>query len=127
MGCNSSLPPTTVAQPLHQATREKQRKPQPETIAKYDPTTPADPTAKKLPAEPVAAAAAPMNNNKKHIMLSYQHANQELVLKVYKFLQKHRVAVWMDIKGGMEEHLLDSMAAAVQNSAAVVCFLTQKY
>ncbi|CAM4900897.1 unnamed protein product [Rotaria socialis] len=125
MGCNSSLPPTTVAQPLHQAKGEKQRKPQPETVTKNDPTTPADQTAKKLPAEPVAAA--PMNTNKKHIMLSYQHANQELVLKVYKFLQKHRVAVWMDIKGGMEEHLLDSMAAAVQNSAAVVCFLTQKY
>ncbi|CAF4738670.1 unnamed protein product, partial [Rotaria magnacalcarata] len=53
MGCNSSLPPTTVAQPLHQATGEKQRKLQPETIVKYDPTTPADPTAKKLPAEPV--------------------------------------------------------------------------
>ncbi|CAF3311485.1 unnamed protein product [Rotaria socialis] len=125
MGCNSSLPPTTVAQPLHQAKGEKQRKPQPETVTKNGPTTPADQTAKKLPAEPVAAA--PMNTNKKHIMLSYQHANQELVLKVYKFLQKHRVAVWMDIKGGMEEHLLDSMAAAVQNSAAVVCFLTQKY
>ncbi|CAF1373813.1 unnamed protein product [Rotaria sp. Silwood1] len=39
----------------------------------------------------------------------------------------HQVRVWMDVKGGMEEHLLDSMAAAVQNSAVVVCFLTQKY
>jgi hypothetical protein len=48
-----------------------------------------------------------MNDNKKHIMLSYQHANQALVLDVYEFLKHHRVRVWMDIKGGMEEHLLD--------------------
>ena len=48
-----------------------------------------------------------MSGDRKHIMLSYQHANQALVLDVYEFLKSHRLRVWMDVKGGMEEHLLD--------------------
>ncbi|CAF4029252.1 unnamed protein product [Rotaria sordida] len=123
MGCNSSLPTTTV-KPLDQAMETEQRKSQVVIAAKNDPII-SDMTDNK--ALPKPAAITQVNENKKHIMLSYQHANQALVLNVYEFLKSHQVRVWMDVKGGMGEHLLDSMAAAVQNSAAVVCFLTQKY
>lgn len=47
------------------------------------------------------------NQKKKHIMLSYQHGSQKLVLDFYEYLKKKRIRTWMDIKGGMGEHLLD--------------------
>ncbi len=48
-----------------------------------------------------------MKQDRKHIMLSYQHDDQPLVLYVYEFLKKREVRLWMDIKGGMGEHVLD--------------------
>lgn len=40
-------------------------------------------------------------------MLSYQHSDQTLVSYVYEFLRAHKIRTWMDIKGGMKEHILD--------------------
>lgn len=40
-------------------------------------------------------------------MLSYQHSDQKLVSYVYEFLTQHQIRTWMDIQGGMEEHILD--------------------
>ncbi len=48
-----------------------------------------------------------MKQDKKHIMLSYQHNDQSLVLYVFEFLKKHNIRLWMDVRGGMEEHVLD--------------------
>jgi hypothetical protein len=121
MGCNPSSPATTV-QSLDQAKKEEQRKPPMAIVEKNDPTITANTTVKNSSPKPASnrkkfvlqkslvvfiSAVPQMNDNKKHIMLSYQHASKELVLNVYEFLKNHQVRVWMDIKGGMEEHLLD--------------------
>ncbi len=53
----------------------------------------------------------PMNNKSPFkftgIQKKYQHNDQSLVVYVYEFLKKNKIRVWMDIKGGMEEHVLD--------------------
>ena len=43
----------------------------------------------------------------KHIMLSYQWDNQELVLKVYEYLKNQNLSVWMDIQGGMKLNIYE--------------------
>lgn len=42
---------------------------------------------------------------KKHIMLSYQWDNQEVVTEVYRRLSAKEIPLWMDIQGGMKGHL----------------------
>ena len=34
---------------------------------------------------------------------------------------------WMDISGGMQSDIFESMAEGVRNAACVVCFMTKKY
>ncbi|CAF1361288.1 unnamed protein product [Adineta steineri] len=66
-------------------------------------------------------------SGKKHVMLSYQWDKKSTVLEIYDNLSAQGYAVWMDVKGGMRENLQVSMADGVENSCAVVCFLTQAY
>ncbi|CAF1427144.1 unnamed protein product [Rotaria sordida] len=66
-------------------------------------------------------------SSKRHIMLSYQWDNQKLVTEVYHRLSAKNIPLWMDIHGGMKGHLSESMAAGVENAAAICCFLTPKY
>ncbi|CAF1593611.1 unnamed protein product, partial [Didymodactylos carnosus] len=66
-------------------------------------------------------------NDKKHVMLSYQWDNKELVLGIYNYLKAQNIRVWMDVQGGMKTHLAESMAEAVENAAVICCFLTPKY
>ena len=63
----------------------------------------------------------------KHAMISYQWDEQERVIAARETLAKLGVPCWMDIDGGMQQDIYESMAAGVENAACVVCFLTQKY
>jgi hypothetical protein len=62
-----------------------------------------------------------------HVMLSYQWDIQDAVVKVRQILTRKKIKTWMDIDGGMEVDLYDSMAEGVSNAACVVCFMTQQY
>eukprot|EP01047_Picozoa_sp_COSAG01_P028404 COSAG01_NODE_1906_length_8932_cov_6.105263_7_plen_1049_part_00 len=62
-----------------------------------------------------------------HVMLSYQWDIQDAVVKVRQVLTQKKIKTWMDIDGGMEVDLYDSMARGVSNAACVVCFMTQQY
>ena len=65
---------------------------------------------------------------KRHIMLSYCHACcQDVVKKIHAKLFEMGMNPWMDIDNGMNTDIFDSMAAGVQNAAAVVCFMSKKY
>ncbi|CAF3914750.1 unnamed protein product [Rotaria sp. Silwood2] len=67
------------------------------------------------------------DHRNKHVMLSYQWDNKATVLEIYDALTAQGYTVWMDVKGGMRENLHASMEDGVENSWAVVCFLTQAY
>jgi len=43
----------------------------------------------------------------RHVMLSYQWDNQELVAKVYDVVSEHKINVWMDIHGGVTGSLFN--------------------
>jgi hypothetical protein len=63
-------------------------------------------------------------------MLSYCHACcQEVVKRVHAEFSSRGIPVWMDTdnSNGMNTDIYDSMAAGVQNAAAVVCFLSKRY
>jgi hypothetical protein len=63
----------------------------------------------------------------KHVMLSYNWDHQTKVTRVHDMLTKFGVKCWMDIHGGMGKDIFDSMASAVSNASAVVCFMSQAY
>ena len=63
----------------------------------------------------------------KHAMVSYQWDDQERVIAARKTLTRLGCPCWMDIDGGMQHDIYESMAAGVENAACVVCFLSQKY
>eukprot|EP01052_Picozoa_sp_SAG31_P018719 SAG31_NODE_1338_length_8731_cov_14.189643_1_plen_1748_part_10 len=63
----------------------------------------------------------------KHAMVSYQWDDQERVIATRETLTRLGVPCWMDIDGGMQQDIYESMAAGVENAACVVCFLSQKY
>ena len=72
-------------------------------------------------------AAAPLEVAGKHAMLSYQWDNQDEVVRVRDLLNQRGIPTWMDIDGGMEVDIYDSMASGVQNAFCVVAFTSQKY
>ena len=59
------------------------------------------------------------------LLLNRDH--QKLVTTVRKELQVRGVRCWMDIDGGMQTDIYDSMAQGVQGAACVICFMSQKY
>jgi hypothetical protein len=63
----------------------------------------------------------------KHAMISYQWDDQAHVIDARKMLTKLGVPCWMDIDGGMQQDIYESMADGVENAACVVCFMSQKY
>jgi len=63
-----------------------------------------------------------------HVMLSYQWGSQELVVRVYNSLTSLGYRVWMDIMGGISGgNIFASMAQSIENSCALVCFMTEGY
>ena len=63
----------------------------------------------------------------KHAMISYQWDDQERVAAARETLTRLGIPCWMDIDGGMQQDIYESMAEGVENAACVVCFLSQKY
>lgn len=60
-------------------------------------------------------------------MCSYQWSIQSFVRDFYMDLHMRNLEVWMDIWGGMQGNINESMANAVECSAVMICFLTEKY
>eukprot|EP01052_Picozoa_sp_SAG31_P041020 SAG31_NODE_6102_length_2171_cov_1.590251_1_plen_242_part_10 len=58
---------------------------------------------------------------------SYQWDHQDKVQRARRSLAKHGVKTWMDVDGGMQRDLFESMAEGVEGAACVVAFLTQQY
>eukprot|EP01043_Picozoa_sp_COSAG02_P045314 COSAG02_NODE_4130_length_5740_cov_3.273888_6_plen_86_part_00 len=52
---------------------------------------------------------------------------QKQVQKAKGELETEGVRCWMDISGGMQADIFDSMAEGVRNAVCVVCFMTKKY
>eukprot|EP01051_Picozoa_sp_SAG22_P006380 SAG22_NODE_416_length_10804_cov_4.791126_4_plen_1245_part_00 len=63
----------------------------------------------------------------KHAMLSYQWGCQDLVIKAKAAFQRRGFPCWIDIEGGMDTDLYDSMAVGVANAACVVAFIDSRY
>jgi hypothetical protein len=61
------------------------------------------------------------------IACSLQWDHQAKVKRVYDLLTTLGLHVWMDISGGMDMDIYDSMAKAVSNASVVVCFMSQAY
>ena len=52
---------------------------------------------------------------------------QETATQARKELQARGVKCWMDINGGMQTDIYDSMAQGVQGAGCVICFMSKKY
>ncbi|XP_013405224.1 uncharacterized protein LOC106170042 [Lingula anatina] len=63
---------------------------------------------------------------KEHIMISYNWAHQELLIKVRDYLTQSGFKVWMDINN-MYGSTSDAMASAVENAAVVLISMSQRY
>ena len=63
----------------------------------------------------------------KHAMLSYQWDVQDRVITARHTLTQLGVPCWLDIDGGMQQDIYESIAVGVESAACVVCFMTQKY
>jgi hypothetical protein len=63
----------------------------------------------------------------KHAMLSYEWDTQQEVMTIRDGLVKRGVRCWMDIDGGMQGDIYQSMAEGVQGAACIIAFMTQKY
>ena len=65
------------------------------------------------------------------LLTHYRPANgrdcQDVVTRARKELQARGVKCWMDIDGGMQTDIYDSMAEGVQGAACVLCFMSKKY
>ena len=63
---------------------------------------------------------------KKHIMISYSWAQQPLVLECAKAVQAAGVPIWLDVLN-MAGSTVDMMVDAIDNSAAVLVFVSPTY
>ena len=62
----------------------------------------------------------------RHVMISYSWAQQPIVLKVNGALQQSGVPVWIDVEQ-MRGSTVDAMAAAVENAACLLIFMSREY
>ncbi|CAF1459523.1 unnamed protein product [Adineta steineri] len=63
----------------------------------------------------------------KHVMISYDSNSQEIVSKIYHYLQLKRIPLWFKEQKETTNDLKKSLAEGVENAAVVCCFLTQDY
>jgi hypothetical protein len=63
----------------------------------------------------------------RHIMLSYQWNNQELVKRVADMLKQKNIPIWFDIAGDMKGNINAAMANGVEGAAMVISFDTVAY
>ena len=57
----------------------------------------------------------------------YQWDHQDQVISVREHFAALGIPTWMDIDGGMQVDIFDSMAQGVANAAVVVAFISQRY
>ncbi|XP_033637503.1 uncharacterized protein LOC117298380 [Asterias rubens] len=67
-----------------------------------------------------------VNSPAKHVMISYQWGVQTQMIRLKQHLKKAGFNVWMDVDN-MGGSTLESMAAAVEQSAVVLICFTEKY
>ncbi|XP_067664576.1 uncharacterized protein [Haliotis asinina] len=63
---------------------------------------------------------------KGHVMISYQWANQEVLIKVKDCLKQNGYDVWMDIDN-MGGSTLQAMAEAIENASVVLIAMSRRY
>ncbi|XP_050391685.1 uncharacterized protein LOC126810559 [Patella vulgata] len=66
------------------------------------------------------------DEEKGHVMISYQWANQDVLIKVRDELRRHGYKVWMDIDD-MEGSTLQAMAEAIEQAEVVLICMSRKY
>jgi hypothetical protein len=71
-------------------------------------------------------AAAPHNDRKKHVMLSYAWAQQAIVLRIRAALGMLGYAVWIDVEK-MAGSTVDAMATAIDAAQVVVYGVSEDY
>lgn len=64
--------------------------------------------------------------NVPHVMISYNHSTQPVMLKLYRFLQSRGYNVWMDVDH-MRGSTLDAMALAVERCEVMIVGVCQRY
>ncbi|XP_071100866.1 uncharacterized protein [Haliotis cracherodii] len=64
--------------------------------------------------------------SKGHVMISYQWANQEVLIKVKDCLKQNGYDVWMDIDN-MGGSTLQAMAEAIENASVVLMAMSRRY
>ncbi|CAH1788221.1 unnamed protein product [Owenia fusiformis] len=63
----------------------------------------------------------------KHVMLSYQFAQQSMVEGVYDALKAKGIPVWMALHRDMAGQLHESTLYGVENAMVICCFVSTKY
>ncbi|KAK7502888.1 hypothetical protein BaRGS_00005837, partial [Batillaria attramentaria] len=71
----------------------------------------------------------PTKATQPHVMLSYQHAYQKTVVKIYNLLKEREAGLklWLDVHDMPSGSLLESMAEAVEGASVVVICLGEEY
>ncbi|KAK3098736.1 hypothetical protein FSP39_022570 [Pinctada imbricata] len=77
---------------------------------------------------PAAVKKEPPKSAKRdgHIMISYNWADQKVLIRIKEWLMKDGFNVWMDIEN-MEGSLLESMARGIENASVVLLCYSEKY
>ncbi|XP_011666616.1 uncharacterized protein LOC105439384 [Strongylocentrotus purpuratus] len=65
-------------------------------------------------------------HDKGHIMISYQHASQQRMLRVRNYLVERGYNVWMDVDN-MEGDILESMAKGVERASVILVCMSHKF
>lgn len=84
-------------------------------------------TLKPKQSPPAAILAAEASQVTKWAMISYSWDDQREAIRVRKALKQKKIATWMDIDGGMEGDIYDSMANGVNNAGVIIALLSQSY
>ena len=64
----------------------------------------------------------------KHFMISYNWEHQEEAKQIRDSLKQAGFSVWMDIDNGIKAGDVNQcMAMGVENAAAIICLVTEKY
>ena len=88
------------------------------------------PASSVLAAAPAGGGANPAldrpNAGKKHVMLSYCWAQQQVVLRLADALKAKGFVVWIDVEN-MRGSTIDAMAEAVENAAVVCVCMSKEY
>ena len=79
------------------------------------------------PPPPLFDARGVAQRRRFDVMLSYNWGIQEFVRAFFMDMHMTQLDVWLDVWGGMQGNINDAMATAVECSAVLICFITDKY